>query len=375
MKKFVFVLFIFLLMMGQASASVIDDVLEKAKEVGYYKGNTDVLVMTNLGYSKGSEVYMNEFFEKSGVKFDKNIVFVHSPYYKPLWFAFFNRTTGDCMYVEVKDGRIVRTSKENIEANRLMSNPEDWDKKMRRKVFDGNEFSIITIANVWAKGCPYDLLRCAEFHNHICPGLVSGYLIVKFLEKELPLKRGEYYQILAVPPWCKDDCFQVLFDSTVGKRRMYAKALSEDQIDLLPKEYKNIAGIYVAWNRSAGKGRAVILTFDWNKACEMAGVNRSDFKKFNTYHWWLARLKLDLFMMNYLDKPETFVSKVKEFEIDSKTLNKLNTAGVNPLVELRLIETENAETKENKKLPTSIEVAVVGIAMAVVLKRKLYRNK
>lgn len=375
MKKFVFVLFIFLLMMGQVSASVIDDVLEKAKEVGYYKGNTDVLVMTNLGYSKGSEVYMNEFFEKSGVKFDKNIVFVHSPYYKPLWFAFFNRTTGDCMYVEVKDGRIVRTSKENIEANRLMSNPEDWDKKMRRKVFDGNEFSIITIANVWAKGCPYDLLRCAEFHNHICPGLVSGYLIVKFLEKELPLKRGEYYQILAVPPWCKDDCFQVLFDSTVGKRRMYAKALSEDQIDLLPKEYKNIAGIYVAWNRSAGKGRAVILTFDWNKACEMAGVNRSDFKKFNTYYWWLARLKLDLFMMNYLDKPETFVSKVKEFEIDSKTLNKLNTAGVNPLVELRLIETENAETKETKKLPTSIEVAVVGIAMAVVLKRKLYRNK
>jgi len=364
MRWILFVL-LMLLVIGQTSASIVDDVLEKAKDVSYYKGNTDVLVMTNLGYSKGSEIYMSEFFEKSGVLFDKNIVFVHSPYYKPLWFAFFNKTTGDCVYIEIKGGKIVKTVKENIKADRLLSNPEEWDKKMKEKIFSGNEFSIMTIANIWAKGSPYEFLRCAEFHNHICPGLTSGYLIVKFLEKELPLKRGEYYQILAVPPWCKDDAFQVLLDSTVGKRRMYVKALSKDQIDLLPEEYKNIAGIYIAWNRSIGKGKAVILTFDWNKACKMAGINRSDFKKFNTYHWWYARLKLDIFLMDYLDRPDVFVSKIKEFEMDSKMLNKLNTAGVNPLTELGLIETTE---KEIKKSPMPIEIALVGIIIALIIR-------
>ena len=372
--RWVLVALLMLLAIGQASASVVDGVLEKAKEVGYYKGNADVLVMTNLGYSKGSEVYMDEFIEKSGISFDKNIVFVHSPYYKPLWFAFFNKTTGDCIYIEVKNGKIVKTAKENIKADRLLSNPEDWEKKMRKKVFNGNEFSIITIANVWAKGCPYEFLKCAEFHNHVCPGLISGYLIVKFLEKELPLKKCEYYQILALPPWCKDDVFQVLFDSTVGKRRMYVKAVDGLPFPSkqFPEELKNIAGIYIAWNRSVGKGKAVMLAFDWDKACKMAGINRSDFKKFSTYHWWYVRLKLDLFLMDYLDKPETFVSKIKEFEVDSKTLKKINTAGVDPLVELGFVKAEAKTEESPKKSPMPFEVVIVGFAIALVLRLKKY---
>jgi len=58
--RLVLVVLFILLTAGQVSASVIDDVLEKAKEVGYYRGNVDVLMMSNLGYSKGSEAYMNE---------------------------------------------------------------------------------------------------------------------------------------------------------------------------------------------------------------------------------------------------------------------------------------------------------------------------
>ena len=361
MRYLIWVLVILCATVAIGSATVIDNVIEEAKVVGFYRGNTDVLILTNLGYSSGSEVYINEFVEKSGVSFNKNLVFVHNPHYSKLWFAFFNKTTGDCLYIEIDNGRIVKKAVENIKAERLMSNPKEWDKKMKSKVFGGHEFSIITIANLWAKNAPYEFLKCAEFHNHICPGLTSGYMIVKYLERELPLKRGEYYIILAIPPWCKDDCFQVLLDSTVGKRRMYVKAVDKESLKI-----GNIAGIYIAWNKSIGKGRAVVLAFNWDKACKMAGLNRSDFKKFKTYHWWVARLKMNLFFMDYLDKPEVFVSKVKEFEIDSKTLNEFEKAGVNPYEALGL-----TKQKSKVKAPFPFETVLIGLGVAYVLKRRL----
>jgi len=362
----VILLILVLLTTGLASADVVDNVLNKAKEVGYSAGNSKVLVMTNLEYSSSSIKYMDEFIKKSKVLFSKNIIFVHSAYYKPLWFAFFNKTTGECIYIEIRNNSIYKISKENINAENLFSNPKVWDKKMKKKIFDGNEFSIITIANVWAEGCPYELLKCAEFHNHICPGLISGYLIAEYLEKNLPLKKGEYYQILAIPPWCKDDAFQVLFDSTVGKRRMYVKQID---VNTLPKNLENIAGIYIAWNRSAGKGRAVLLAFNWSKACKMAGINKSDFKRFSSYYWWYSRLKLDLFLIKHLSKPEIFVRSIKNFEINYTTLQEINTAGVNPLAKLGFI---NYKCTNNSKSALLVDyqleiAAIVMISLLIIL--------
>lgn len=370
-------------LLGIATAeNVIDEIVNTAmKELPFEKGNHNILIMTNIGYAQGSEMYLDDFLSKVSeleLSVSKNVIFVHNSYNKPLWFAFFDKLTGNCIYIEIKDGRIVKQAKENIAASNLLSNPEDWDAKMKSKVFSGNEFSVMTIANVWAKGMPWELQKSAEFHNHICPGLTAGYLIAQYLKKELPLESGEEYQILAVPPWCKDDALQVIFDSTVGKRKMVVKTLSKEQTNALPENMKNIAGIYIRWDRNKGEGKGIILTFDWNKACKDAGINRSDFKDFKSYKWWYARLKVDLWMMDYLDKPEYLISKVKEFRIDSNTLNKIKTAGVNPLIELGVIVEKPSKTEENKveekKSPLPFEVGVIGLVVAAVifsiLKRK-----
>jgi len=373
----------FIALLGVAAAeNVIDEVVNTAmKELPFEKGNQNILIMANTGYARGSETYLDEFLSKVselGLSTSKNVIFVHNSYNKPLWFAFFDRSTGDCIYIEVKDGKISKQAKENIAANNLLSNPEDWDAKMKSKVFDGNEFSIMTIANVWARGMPWELQKSAEFHNHICPGLTSGYLIAQYLKKELPLESGKEYQILAVPPWCKDDALQMIFDSTVGKRKMVVKTLSKEQTNALPDNMKNIAGIYIRWDRNKGEGQGIILTFDWNKVCKEAGINRSDFKDFKSYKWWYARLKLDLWMMDYLDKPEYLISKVKEFEIDSNTLNKLKTAGVDPLIELGIIEEKLSKTEEKtveeKKSPFPFEVTIAGFAIAAVICSMLKRR-
>ena len=44
-------------------------------------------------------------------------------------------------------------------------------------------------------------------------------------------------------------------------------------------------------------------------------------------------------MHRYIDEPETVIETIKEFEINSPSeLSNLKSAGVNPLVELGLIE-------------------------------------
>lgn len=48
---------------------------------------------------------------------------------------------------------------------------------------------------------------------------------------------------------------------------------------------------------------------------------------------------MDLDMMDYIDEPETVIETIKEFEVNrpSELLN-LKSAGVNPLIELGLME-------------------------------------
>ncbi len=344
-------------------ADVIDNVLNLAKKVGYYKGNTNILILTNLGYVNGSDKYINDFLEKSGAILGKNIVFVHSSYWKPLWFAFFNKLTGECLYIEVRGGKIVKVSEANISISFLFTHPGEWSAKMNHKIFDGNEFSIITIANAWAHNAPYLLLKCAEFHNHLCPGLISGYLIVEYLMKNFPPKKGEYYIVFAVPPWCKDDCIQVLLDSTVGKRMMYVKMLSKEQIEHLPRAYRDIAGIYVIWNRTAERGIAVILGFNWTKVRRIAGVGGAIFRKYR----WLAKLKEDLVLIRYLDRPELFVHVIKKFRIDRKTLNELAEAGVNPLVVLGIIKSAPSQSYNIEAIIPFIVAGIAITALAVIL--------
>ncbi len=345
--------------------------IKAMEELKFEKGDTNILLMTDAGYVPEIEGYTTEealdgAAITSGASVGKrNLINVHRPYNAPLWFAFFDKESKKCIYLEV-DGKAVKTyldkediegfmklkdeeifskiSIENIDADKLLNSPEEWQKKMEAKVFGGNEFSIITIANVWAEDMPWELLKSAEFHNHICPGLTSGYMIAQYLKRELPLGKGEEYQILAVPPWCKDDALQVIFDSTVGKRRMVVKTVEKP----VPS---GLAGIYIKWNKKEGKGNGVVLTFDWGKACKDAGINRADFKDFKSYKWWWTRLKLDLWMMDYLDKPEYLVSKAAEFDVDGEMLNKLKTAGVNPLEELGFVQkTKEVEVVE-KEIP------------------------
>jgi formylmethanofuran dehydrogenase subunit E-like metal-binding protein len=396
---------------GENDLSVMDLVGYKAadramKDLQVSKGDSNILALTDAGYvpmigDYTTEKALNGVTLTSGASRGKaNLINVHKPYNSPLWFAFFDKESKECVYLEadsevlktyldrektereaalsdfmsLKDEEIfTRIAKENIGADKLLSDPEPWQEKMVAKVFGGNEFSVITLSNVWAKGLPNDFLKVAELHDHICPGLTSGYLIAEYVKEELPAANPrKEYTIIAIPPWCKDDALIIIFETNVGHKRTFVKWLTAEQKAALPKEAKNVANIIIKEDLKTGKGEGIVVAFDWDKAFQMCGdVSSKDLKAFDTHRWWYMRLKMDLFMMDYLDKPETFVSTLKTFTVESPAeIEKLKSAGVNPLVELGIMPEPGttaapAPTEKTPSIPGLAVIAAIAIAGVV----------
>ena len=361
---------------GAENLSVLHLLGFKASEramskLGFEKGNPDILALTDAGYMAEIGDYTTEkaldgIMMTAGTSRGKgNLANLHKPYNACLWFAFFDKKSKDCVYLEADSGVIedyldrektdrdaaltdfmklnddeifTRVAKENIDADRLLNNPEAWQEKMVDKVFGGNEFSLFTISNLWAMGLPNDFLKCAELHDHICPGLTSGYLIAEYIKKNLPTSdpRNEY-TVIAIPPWCKDDALIQIFETNVGHKRLYVKHLTKEQMEQLPEYAKNVANIVIRWEQGAESGDGIVVAFDWDKAYEGSGTRPEDLRAFDTYKWWWVRLKMDIWMMDYLDKPEELISTIKTFTVNSEELDNLKAAGVNPLVELGIM--------------------------------------
>jgi formylmethanofuran dehydrogenase subunit E-like metal-binding protein len=328
--------------LGQRAADVAKE------ELSFAMDDPNILAMTDAGYvivggkvgGKTTEECIDGVIASSGCTIGKgNLLLIHRSKEQPFWFAFFNKSSGECVYLEVDnsvfdmtaaevnalpDDEVFTIAKANVDADELFANPGSWP-----KVFGGNEFSIITIANVWAKGAPYEFLKAAEFHNHICPGVTSGYIIIEYLDENLPLQSSnQNYEIIGCPPWCKDDALQVIYDKTVGKRFVAVHLTDEDSAQL-----PGVAGIYIRWDGATDTGHGLVLAFNWTKANEVSDIPDS-LKDYGS----IQKLKMDLEMMDYLGQPETFVTVVKEFDLNSNAeLMELKYAGNNPYVVLGLL--------------------------------------
>lgn len=305
----------------------------------------DLLIITNAGYVRlgdyGSSIAIDGLRETGCTVGNGRLIPLHSARNQPLYFFFFDGKENKGVYLEVNSGVLRKVEKgwegieinellsravfENIGSSKLLNNPEEWHKKVKEKIFGGDEFSIITVGNLWKKNLPQELINSAQFHNHICPGLIIGYIISQFLLEKLPLYPDESYYIIASPIYCKDDAIQVIIDTTVGKQGMASIPLSREDKDCLIPEAKNVAGIYFKFNKKTGKGRGMAVAFDWDKLSEDSGIDIT--KGFP----WESRLKLNLWMIDNLKECRKYVSVISEFELEKGvTPQDYVRAGVNP---------------------------------------------
>ncbi len=296
-------------------------------ELGFEKGDLNVLAVTNAGYpvidDQTTEMCLDAVMEVSGCTPGKeNLVNILSAPWKPLWFGFFNKNTGEAVYMTVNADAsgFDLQEKGKIDAEYVLSNVETWN--------PGVFGSILPIANIWAhEKTPNIFMKAVCFHDHLCPGVSSGFLEAKYVEEKLPITdpSNQSYKVIACPNWCKDDYFQVAWDCTPGKKGMYVKYLTADETNALTAKYgTRVAGIFVRWDGSSNSGDGLVLGFDFDKAENMSNTD--------TWPSWAYRLKEDQVLMDAADSPEEFVSTIKEFHLENNDeLLALQGAGINPL--------------------------------------------
>ncbi len=275
------------------------------------KGDPGFCTITDATYvkvdDKTSEAYVDLIQEQTGCTVGKgNLLFFHRPVDYPLMIALFRRETGDCAVISY-DGKELKTGKTHMGLE-TVTKPEFW--MAPNPLLGPDAFTIVSFAHAWKAGAPYDLLKCAEFHNHFCPAIAAGYMIATYILKTYPLGEGDAYTWIASPPWCKEEAIQVLLDLTPGKRNLYAKGLTEAQKENLT--FENAAGILLISHANQIQSKAVAFAFDWNK------VRKDD------------KLEMALGTIVYIETPEELVSIVKEVEVTPDVVHRLTMAETNP---------------------------------------------
>lgn len=319
-------------------------------QLGSAEGDVNLLAMTDAGCAmigkETTEKCLNGVTDVSGCTIgDANLLIPQRSKFSPLWFFFYKKDSGEAVFLQVNGTATARSAaeitkmpadevfavmaKKQIDAAYILKNQSVWTEYLEKKVFAGNEFSLITIANVWADpATTYDFLRASAFHNHLCPGVTSGYLISHYVEENLPIESPtQSYKVIACPVWCKDDLFPIVWDATPGKRGLFVKDLSAVEKAALKESLgTDVAGIYVRWDAATKSGDGLVVGYNWTRSNEVTGT--ADWKGNPS----LAKLVMDLELIDYTDRPEEVVSTVKVFRCESpEEFSMLTYAGVNPL--------------------------------------------
>ncbi len=348
MKRLVGIVVLMMLMccfaQGLWAADMTNLITEGVKELGVEKGSPDLLALTNATYVKvngeTTEGIVDVIGDITGCSMGKkNLLLYHRPVNSPLKVVLFVKNSGGNAVIITDNGQQAGKISLKMGIDQALT-PDGW--KTIQQQLGPDTFTLVSITDAWAKNAPYDFLKCCEFHNHLCPGVSSGYQIAQFIMDTYPLNKGEAYTWIAAPNWCKEDAIQILLDLTPGKKNLYVKNLTAEQKKAVLGETAtdNIGGILIIWDNKAKTGKAVALRYNWGKARSISGVAEEDFApkggKTNPL-FWISRLKCNTGLAPYLSTPADFVTVVKEVPVTQQMVTDMTRAGVNPYEVIELM--------------------------------------
>jgi len=298
---------------------------------------SDYLVITNAGLMVNGEPLCPNIVEKlenqAGASISKgSLIVLQNRPERPMFIYFYNRHNDKALYLEADKG-LANFSVSAVKDDfiKMLKNQQEYDAFAAQKPFKGNEHRLTMITNLWTKRLmSHELINSIRLHDHYCPGVTSGYHISKYILDEFKLSEGLGYVVIAAPIWCKDDAIQVMLNATVGKRSMYALAVSDKDRNCLVEDAKNIAGIFFRYNSKEKEGDAVVLAYEWNKLRSDAGVE-GDTKSI------VNAIKTTEFMVSNKDAHKKYVSVIKKFKLDKgQSPEDFIGIGINPFEKVGL---------------------------------------
>ncbi|MFO7886397.1 MAG: FmdE family protein [Desulfobacteraceae bacterium] len=328
---------------GRYVSGISVEMIEKA---GAQLEKENLIVLTNAGYAEvkgmATQAALDGISGTTGVTRGKNtLVEIHSAPWAPLWFAVYDKASGFCAYLETDGAKAAEQpgisgkisgdvfsvkSVERIDAAYLYKHSEAFEKKLAGRVFGNNTFRVVSIANAVAENAPAYVVRAFEFHDHFCPGVISGIFMAEYVKKHFSPENSNFF-VHSVQPWCKEDALMVLLNATPGKRG-YALSypLEADLAQRVP-EVRNAATIVYRQDRKTRIWEGKILAFEW-----------ADQPCLKVHKGLLGKLCADLWYLQHMQTPETFVKVLKTFTLPEGVAPKDWAApGIDPLKKLGLL--------------------------------------
>lgn len=299
-----------------------------------------ILVITNAGFVKllGNDTssILMAIEERIQASVGKGNLFkLREGPTKPLFVFFYNSKNDKGYYLQWSakaSSSSLTPSIEVVESGfrNLLNSCDLLEKRMNERIFGGNEFRVSMITWAWNKGISDELKSAIEFHDHLCPGVTSGYYIAKYLKDHFPLSEGQKYYIISSPSYCKDDVLQAVLNTTVGKNSMAVIPMKKEDINCLKEDVRSVTGIYFRYNRDEKTGDGIVLSFLWDKLRENAGISVSESEQ-SKRPSLSETIKLLSYMIEKEHEFADYVRPIKYFNLDcGLTPEDYVRPGVNP---------------------------------------------
>jgi len=323
--------------------SAMKAVFNARKELGLEKGDERLLALTNAGYGSinggSTEPFLDIISNVTACTMGtKSLLMVHTPEMDPLWCALYRKDNGNVVFMKWT-GKEFEQKNYNIASEKILK-PSAW--KEQSDDFIGKYFfPIVSICHSWAAGISWPMLKSAEFHGHICPGLNVGSIAYEYLKKHHPLRGGEQYVFICSPTNCPADALQVLCDSTAGKALVFSMAMKKDDVakysgDLWFKgcPIPPLVTIAMRVNKESNSCEGVVLAIDWEKLFQDAGLSAESFSpkggKSNPMYF-ISRTKLSLQLASMpMNKKMAYIKELKSFFGQASMVQTLSQNGSDP---------------------------------------------
>ena len=312
-------------------------IAQSMKQLAVSKDDKGVLLLTNAYYGQidgtAADQYRDILSELSGCTTGKrSLLDVHTSAQEALWFALCQKSTNKIVFSRWNDGSFQSQTIDAAPEKILEVNA--WKSASHSPIGPETLFQVVSIGLGWSAGTDWANLKAAGFHGELPPGVNIGYLFHRYLEKHMPLERGDQWVFFGALPKCYMDTLQVVYNTTLGKMQAYGLCMNKKQLSTYKTKGAMPCIVALKVNRSKDTCQGTVLGFSRKQVMDDLGVREADLNSkagANDPVFCIARIKGSMQMAKM--KPEQqlkWIVPMRKFTGKANLANRICNAGGDP---------------------------------------------